>query len=132
MPPTLREIRQLSATKAMVDYTERKVAHDAVRSAALSAEKLLGDPNWDRYLMRLQALLEEVTVARAQWMERCTGALSENDIRIAQLNYQACDARMKTLVEVMALPKQLVEAVHGDNPLPRGDGYLAAGAGEPV
>ena len=132
MPPTLREIRQMSATKAITAFAERDVATANLRSAALSAEKLLGDPNWDRYLMRLQALLEEVTVARAQWMERCTGALSENDIRIAQLNYQACDARMKTLVEVMALPKQLVEAVHGDDTLPRGDGHPAAGAGESV
>lgn len=132
MPPTLREIRQMSASKAMEAFAEREATHATVRSAALSAEKLVGDPNWDRYLMRCQALLNEVEAARVQWMERCTGAVGESDIRIAQLNYHACDARMKTLIEVMGIPKQLMEAGHGHDPLLGGDGHLAPGTGEPV
>lgn len=132
MPPTLREIRQMNATKAMEAFAERETGIAAVHSAALSAEKLTGDPHWDRYLMRLQALLEECTTARDSWRERCTGALTETDIRVAQWNFHACDARAKTLTEVMAIPKELMEAVRGDHPRPSGDGHPATGTGVPV
>ena len=114
MPPTLREVKSALAERAaqerqsMIDSTPRAYL------AAVSAEKLIGDPNWDRYLMRLQALVDEVTTARNMWGERCTGAISGDDVRVAQFNFHACDARLKTLVEVMAIPKTLIEEVKGD------------------
>lgn len=110
MPPTLRDVKQRFGARLTEIEKAREVARQVTHSAALSAEKLLGDPNWDRYLMRCQALLDEVEAARVTWLERCAGAVSENDRIVAQFNYHACDARCRTLKEVMALPHELINA----------------------
>ena len=121
MPPTLRDVRTALAERA--ERERATVAGEPSQRAllaAVSAEKLLGDPNWDRYLMRLQALLNEVKTARTMWAERCTGAVSLDDVRVAQLNFHACDARMKTLVEVMEIPTALMDEVKDASSRPSG------------
>lgn len=120
MPPTLREVKESLAERAASERIARNTPTQQAFLAAVSAEKLLGDPNWDRYIMRLQALINEVTAARAIWAERCTGAISADNIRVAQFNFHACDARLTTLLEVMAIPKSLIEEVYGASPSPNG------------
>ena len=119
MPPKYEDYLAFEAAHRAELAKDVFVSAGIVRTAAVSAEKLLGDPNWDRYLMRVQALLNESEKGRVLWGQRCTQALSGDDIRIAQLNYHACDARAKALTEVMLLPKELVDEGRGNGPEPR-------------
>ena len=127
MPPTLRDFNLFTNTNHVAEYMRENFPQ--VRSAALSAEKLVGDPNWERYLMKCQALLEEAEQARTGWMDKCTRAVSENDRIVAQWNFHACDARVTTLKEVMALPKELIHAYRSEL---GGDGRPVDGVGNSV
>ena len=83
-----------------------------LKSAAVSAEKLTGNAEWDKYLTQLQALLQESQLSAQQWLERLGGALTERDVKECQLNYQACLSRATTLQEVMQLPQNIIQANH--------------------
>jgi len=110
MPPSLREFKAKVPTSHVQPAGEYA---DLLRAAAVSSEKLTGQPEWDSYLSKLQAMLEEAQVAAAGWLERCGQALEDKDVRIAQFNYQACKARVTTLQEVMLLPQAIIEAHRG-------------------
>ena len=130
MPPTFKEAKAYMDELQTKAWAQRQdMVIPAIRSAALSAEKLLGDPHWDRYLMKCQALLNEATAARTDWMVKCTRAVSENDRIVAQWNYHACDARVTTLTEVMGIPKELMDAYRSEL---GGDGRPVDGTGNTV
>jgi len=108
MPPTRREVEANFKPQAPA------VQHDQywstlLKSAAVSSEHLTGSQEWDRFLERVQPLLNDAKQSAAMWLERLAGALSESDVRVAQFNYQACKARIETLEEVMALPREIVK-----------------------
>lgn len=111
MPPTLAEFRAAEQSTGVTKLREQVAeVHGLLRSAAVSSEKLTTSTEWNQYLQKLQPLLEDAQKSAALWLERCGGALSESDVRQAQLNYQACHARVNTLKEVMLLPHAILEA----------------------
>ena len=108
MPPTKREV------EANFKPHSPAVQHDQywstlLKSAAVSSEQLTGSQEWDRFLERLQPLLDDARQHEKMWLERSGGALEDKDIRIAQFNYQACKARVETLEEVMTLPREIMK-----------------------
>lgn len=120
MPPSKREIDaflQRETTKAVDPSVLRLVA-----SAVVSTERLTGSPEWDQFLQRVQPLLNEAEAASKEWLTRIAGAMTEQDIRIAQMNYHACQSRWTTLQEVLALPGEIVKARSlADQNRPAGD-----------
>ena len=120
MPPSKREIDAFlkrETTKAVDPSVLRLVA-----SAVVSTERLTGSPEWDQFLQRVQPLLNEAEAASKEWLTRIAGAMTEQDIRIAQMNYHACQSRWTTLQEVLALPGEIVKARSlADQNRPAGD-----------
>ena len=81
-----------------------------VTSAVVSTERLTGCQEWDQYLQRLQPWLNDAMAATQEWLVRLSGAMTDQDVRIAQMNYHACQARVATLQEVMQLPNEILKA----------------------
>lgn len=108
MPPTRREVE--SAFKPQTPSIQHDTYWSSIlKTAALSSEQLTGSQEWDKFLERLQPLLDDAKASRTMWLERLAGALSDSDVRIAQFNYQACQARVQTLEEVMTLPSEIIK-----------------------
>lgn len=112
MPPTLREV-QASQTTGVTRVREQLAeVNGLLKAAAISSEKLTTSEEWNRYLERLQPLLEQAKHECTQWLSRLSGAATETDVRVAQFNYQAWNSRYNTLQEVMLMPKAIIEAHH--------------------
>lgn len=111
MPATKREVSDYLASKRAnhSTHTTAQYWQSILASASVSSERLTGSPEWDTYLMKLQHLLEDAQSSCATWLERCGGAMKDEDVRLSQFNYQACHARVETLKEVMALPKEIIQ-----------------------
>lgn len=112
MPPTRREV-EAAFPRTTVSKESDPYFAAVLKAAAVSSEKLTGSPEWDRFLEKLQPLLDDAKQSAAMWLERCGGAMSDADVRMAQFNYQACKARVDTLEEVMKLPREIIQA-HAD------------------
>jgi hypothetical protein len=109
MPPTKREIDNWMQRQAKVVQSDPTLLR-LVTSAVVSTERLTGLPEWDQFLQRLQPLLNEATAATQEWLVRLSGAMTDQDLRIAQMNYHACQSRVTTLQEVMQLPNEILKA----------------------
>ena len=91
MPPSKREIDaflQRQTAKAVDPSVMRLVT-----SAVVSTERLTGSLEWDQFLQRVQPLLNEAEAAAKEWLGRLAGSMTDQDIRIAQMNYHACTSR---------------------------------------
>ena len=128
MPPSKREIDaflQRQTAKAVDPSVLRLVA-----SAVVSTERLTGSSEWDQFLQRVQPLLNEAEAASQEWLARLAGAMTDHDLRIAQMNYHACHARWNTLKEVLALPSEIVKARSlADQKRPAGDSPITESRG---
>lgn len=100
----------LSYLKANPKTSTPQYDSSILRSASISSEHLTGSREWDAYLERIQPLLDEAKESAMEWLRRLGGAMTEQDIRVAQFNYQACQARVATLEEVLAIPKEIMRA----------------------
>lgn len=110
MAITSDEWKRLLAVK---EQKARKELHNhslLLKSAAVKAEHLTKDPNWDHFLGILQPKLDEAMQQKMEWMEKCAHAFGENDIKMAQWNYVLYAERVKVLEEVMSLPATLISA----------------------
>ena len=78
--------------------------------AALDAEKLLGDPNWDRFLELLQGARLEIESLRATWTRRLHDPmlLDHAGLLQAKTALTDLDAQHRALSWVMELPKALI------------------------
>jgi len=113
MPPTRREVERAIRESPPSAAAETQYWKSILQSAAVSSEHLTQSPEWNAYLEKLQVLLNDAKVSAATWLERLGGAMEDKDVRVAQFNYQAAHARVKTLEEVMALPSELIQLHKG-------------------
>lgn len=107
MPPTRRDYLDLVQQQKGQD---RVVSLDLLKSAAVSAEKLVGTPEWDRYLQLLQPLLTQAEAEATHWLENMGNAMEEHSLRLAQCNYHQWVSRARTIKELMELPNQIIGA----------------------
>lgn len=128
MPPSKREIDAFLARNATV-RTDPAVMR-LVTSAAVSTERLTGSPEWDQFLQRLQPLVNEAMEASQEWLVRLAASMTDQDLRIAQMNYHACQSRLTTLQEVLALPNEILKARSlADHKRPAGDSPITESRG---
>ena len=109
MPPTKQQFDAFQARQRADLQRLRALDLSLLQSAAVNAEKLTGHPGWDLYLQQLQGRLEQTEQAMASFDTRMKEALDERELRVAQINWQVCRARVDTLREVMELPKHVLE-----------------------
>ena len=81
-----------------------------VLRAALDAEKLLGDPNWDRYLEMLQGAVKEIESLQTTWGQRLRDPmlLDHAGLLQAKTALTDLDAQHRALSWAMELPKALI------------------------
>ena len=89
---------------------DRALNLDLLKSAAVSAEKLVGTPESDKYLQFLQPLLEQAEAEATHWLENMGNAMEEQHLRLAQCNYHQWVSRARTIKELMELPNQIIGA----------------------
>ena len=107
MPPTLREFKDKFAEQAAPPLAVTPRIPDAVE---VRFTKLTGSEEWDSFLRRCQALLDQAEESCDTWGKRALVATDDKDIREAQYCYHACNARVSTLKEVMAIPQSVLES----------------------
>ena len=108
MPPTLKEFKEQFREQAAPPVNIARLP-DAVE---VRFTKLTGSEEWDSFLRRCQALLDQAEASCDTWGKRALVAAKDEDIREAQYCYHACNARVSTLKEVMAIPQQVLEKEH--------------------
>ena len=109
MPPDRKDFL------AHIQKKEEKAAEfkafqaEALRQATVKAQHLTSDEKWDYFLSLLQARLEEATNQKIEWMEKCSIALADTDVKVAQINFAVWNERARLLDEIMNLPKAIIE-----------------------
>ena len=86
---------------------------ELLKQSAVKSQYLTNNEHWDDYLSRLQAKLDEAQVERLGWMEKSACALTEVDVKVAQLNFAIFNERVRCLEECMSLPQTLISANKG-------------------
>jgi hypothetical protein len=83
----------------------------AVQQAAVKAEILTGDENWDIFLSYLQATTINAAEARDRYMNEIASPLlvDGNEMRLKQIAIIRLNERIATLQAVMNIPKELKE-----------------------
>ena len=105
MPPTLKEFKEQFSEQAAPPHAVTRIP-DAVE---VRFTKLTGSEEWDSFLRRCQALLDQAEESCETWGKRALVATDDKDIREAQYCYHACNARVSTLKEVMGIPQQILD-----------------------
>ncbi len=84
---------------------------EMLAQAAVKAELLTGDPNWDRFLSYLQAAAEATEAQRDGFAAIIADPATVNHERImgAKIGLAECKGRLEAWNAVIALPKDLVE-----------------------
>ena len=103
----------VEAAKAETQRAESAPRSDRrtlVLRAALDAEKLLGDPNWDRFLELLQRAVNEIESLRTTWTQRLHDPmlLDHPGLLQAKTAITDLDAQHRALSWAMELPKALI------------------------
>lgn len=114
MPPTKREFLNMVAPQAHPSSTPYE--QSLLRSAAVQAEHLTGDPAWDSYLTKLQARSREYQAQAEQWMGQLKTALSMEQVKQAQVNLAVCEACATVLQDAIALPTAIRAAARPTTP----------------
>ena len=88
--------------RRLVDFTVQ---------AAVSAEKLTANPEWDRFLSYLQASLERANAERQSVIDKLieTHVLDPQSLALLKIRQAWLDGVRHALNWAMVLPKQLVE-----------------------
>ena len=83
----------------------------AIQQAAVKAEILTGDENWDNFLSYLQATTRNAAEARDRYMNEIASPLlvDGNEMRLKQIAIIRLNERIATLQAVMNIPKELKE-----------------------
>ena len=83
----------------------------AIQQAAVKAEILTGDENWDTFLSYLQATTKNAAEARDRYMNEIASPLlvDGNEMRLKQIAIIRLNERIATLQAVMNIPKELKE-----------------------
>lgn len=86
---------------------------ETIRQAAVQANLLTGDRNWDRFLSYLQAMVEKYEQLMVAARDRIlVDAVDAEEIRHLRLQVARASEAITVLKAVMAAPKVLVE--HGE------------------
>ena len=83
-----------------------------LEQAAVKAALLVGTPEWDWFLTRLQAIREKADLAAKEWLDRLSRSFDETSRCTAQVEYHVHHAVVQTLDEVIALPSQYEKESH--------------------
>lgn len=87
---------------------EKPVNTAFLQQAAVEASLLTGHEAWDKYLSRLQVLVEEAQHELHGLYDKLGGPLSEEQVRLAYISINVFHERLRVLKHCMSLPKELV------------------------
>lgn len=111
MPPTYQQY------KAFQTYQETTQAHKPtidtamgmIKTAAVSFDHLVNQPEWDRFLSMIQGKYEDGKREKDQSLSLCGGAVGDA-LGHAQLSYQYWRGFEDALEYVLGLPHQVMES----------------------
>lgn len=105
----------MAVTKAQWDQRQKeltpkpKAVNEAfLQQAAVEASLLTGHEAWDKYLSRLQVLVDEAHHELKGIYAKLGGPLSEEQVRLAYISINVFHERLRVLNHCMSLPKELV------------------------
>lgn len=90
---------------------QKRVAHLRVaRQAAVTAEKLTGDPHWNAFLQMLQAEIEDLRAKASAEREKAMGnrPLDTAEREMHRIEALVCEAVAGTLERVQGFPAELL------------------------
>jgi len=105
--PTEQDWKLYQSTRTVQDKT-RAFTQRLIEQAEVDAAKLTGHPEWDRYLQRIQTLLDEAIQAKATWQDAYNRAFSEHHRNQAQVELHRHLAVIDTLERVINIPKEIL------------------------
>lgn len=111
MPPRESDI-QAFLKKKRKEHVAEFLENSLLKSAAVQSDKLTGSPEWDRFLERLQPLLDDAKSQKAYWLGLYGDAFDELNRGMRQAKYLEYRAIEETLERVMTLPKEIVKEYH--------------------
>ncbi len=80
-----------------------------LKQAVVDAQLLTGHPGWDKYLERLQAVLDEAEQYLSALHTRVAGAYNGDDLRFVQCEIRETTGKINALNYCMSLPSELVK-----------------------
>lgn len=90
------------------DEPPTRINEAFLQQAAVEAALLTGHEAWDKYLSRLQVLVEEAQHELHGLYDKLGGPLSEEQVRLAYISINVFHERLRVLNHCMSLPKDLV------------------------
>lgn len=88
---------------------ERKTLNEAfLKQSVVEAKLLTGHEAWDRYLQKLQVLVDEAEGELKGLYERLGTPLTEEQVRLAYISVNVFTERLRVLKHCMTLPHELI------------------------
>lgn len=111
MPVRESEFKEYTQARQMERMLPNGNTHQQLlRQAVVDSKLLTQHPEWDRYLQRVQAILDDLTKDKLIWQEKYLNSYDEASRNKAQIEYQRHAAAIEVLVTVMTFPKELTNA----------------------
>lgn len=117
MAVTEQDYKQYRDQANKQQVLQRATTQRMVEQAEVKAALLTGHPQWDWYLSLLQDLLNKAEQQVLAYQDALTRAFTEENRTVAQIHLHRALAARDTLVECMALPKQVMHGsdTHSDH-----------------
>lgn len=105
MPPKYEQFKE-RIEKAQ--ESSRRETFRQIQAAAVQAEKLTGDPKWDFFLRRVQAILNQLEPTKATIEQSLPGVFVDAEIRRQQLVHATLAGQIHALKQVMDMPREIM------------------------
>lgn len=109
MSADLAEFKKLQGARADQRLQQDRPALQMIRQAAVKAEYLTGDPNWDAFLSYLTAAKEQLATTSISFERilRDPTTVDHDTMMRAKIGLLECEAQIKFADAVISLPKNI-------------------------
>lgn len=107
MPITESDWKAAQRETIFQDKT-RAMTQRLIEQAEVDAALLTGHPEWDRYMQRVQTLINEAIQARDTWQDAYNRAFTEAQRNQAQVEYHCNRVLVDRLQHILTFPKEIL------------------------
>ena len=107
MPPDIRDVRSSRRTENVAE--QRRSTFRQIQAAAVQADKLTGDPKWDFFLRRVQAIINQLQPVKEQIEQTLPQVYNDQEVRRLQLLHCVTTGQLNALKQVIDMPREMLD-----------------------
>ena len=107
MPPDIKDVRSSRRTENVAE--QRRSTFRQIQAAAVQADKLTGDPKWDFFLRRVQAIINQLQPVKEQIEQTLPQVYNDQEVRRLQLLHCVTTGQLNALKQVIDMPREMLD-----------------------